>query len=252
MRSGPEEMKILGGKMKGSSLAQPTAMGSRGSSDGAPAAAELEKGRGVDYFIAGRAWEGLRLAYVSDAMRGWDVRGAPTALDSGCRPVGLKHDLNEFKIWIDSNWFENEAIQKMPSLPLNFEIKYGHVGNWIRNKFPYWNFSRFEKNFELKFKEASRVWKSMKFDWNFKNWCNLNKDLLLTLGWPINSGKRNMEIQICELSFFASRIQFEFIWLIFLLRRTYIWITQWMWSLIKTLMNVIREVITRGVITLPP
>jgi hypothetical protein len=59
MRSGPEEMKILGGKMKGSSLAQPTAMGSRGSSDGALAAAELEKGRGVNYFIAEKGLRGL-------------------------------------------------------------------------------------------------------------------------------------------------------------------------------------------------
>jgi hypothetical protein len=39
----------------------------------------------------------------------------------------------------------------------NFQIKYGFEGFEVRNNFPYWNFSRFKTNFELKFKEASRV-----------------------------------------------------------------------------------------------
>jgi hypothetical protein len=31
----------------------------------------------------------------------------------------------------------------------NFEIKYGAEGVELRNNFPYWNFSRFRRKFEL-------------------------------------------------------------------------------------------------------
>jgi hypothetical protein len=36
----------------------------------------------------------------------------------------------------------------------NFQIKHGCAGNQIRNNFPYWNFSKFRIEFELKMKEA--------------------------------------------------------------------------------------------------
>jgi hypothetical protein len=39
----------------------------------------------------------------------------------------------------------------------NFQIKYGFEGFEIRNNFPYRNFSRFEKDFELKFEKASMI-----------------------------------------------------------------------------------------------
>jgi hypothetical protein len=45
-----------------------------------------------------------------------------------------------------------------------FQIKYGFVGNEIRNNFPYWNFSKFRIEFELKIKEALGFELSMKFD----------------------------------------------------------------------------------------
>jgi hypothetical protein len=48
------------------------------------------------------------------------------------------------------------------------QIKSGCEGFEVRNNFPCWNFSRFRIEFELKFKETSRVSKSMKFDRNFE------------------------------------------------------------------------------------
>jgi hypothetical protein len=47
-----------------------------------------------------------------------------------------------------------------------FEIKYGWKLFKIRNIFPYKNFLRFEKDFELKFREASMSWQQEKIDWN--------------------------------------------------------------------------------------
>jgi hypothetical protein len=38
----------------------------------------------------------------------------------------------------------------------NFKIKYGCEGIKIRNNFPYWNFSKFGIEFELKFREGFR------------------------------------------------------------------------------------------------
>jgi hypothetical protein len=35
-----------------------------------------------------------------------------------------------------------------------FQIKYGFVRNQIRNNFPYWNFSKFGVEFELKFENV--------------------------------------------------------------------------------------------------
>jgi hypothetical protein len=36
----------------------------------------------------------------------------------------------------------------------NFQIKYGLVGNEIRNNIPNWNFSKFRIEFELKTQES--------------------------------------------------------------------------------------------------
>jgi hypothetical protein len=42
----------------------------------------------------------------------------------------------------------------------NFQIKYGFVGNEIRNNVPYWNFSKIGIEFELK----SRKLQGLKFN----------------------------------------------------------------------------------------
>jgi hypothetical protein len=80
-----------------------------------------------------------------------------------------------------------ELIWLKDGLPMleNFQIKYGLVGNEITNNVPYWNFSKLGIEFELK----SRKLQGLKFNriwWNligiFKNWWNLNKELLFALG----------------------------------------------------------------------
>jgi hypothetical protein len=62
------------------------------------------------------------------------------------------------------------------------------------------NFSRFEKDFELKFKEASSVWKSMKFDGIWLEPQELIKfEQAHVCTWMIDQlMKRNLKIQICE------------------------------------------------------
>jgi hypothetical protein len=57
-------------------------------------------------------------------------------------------------------------IPSKDGLPLleTFQIKYGLVGNYIRNNFPYWNFSKFGIEFELKNQGSSRVSNSIEFD----------------------------------------------------------------------------------------
>ncbi len=49
-------------------------------------------------------------------------------------------------------------IQSKDGVPefKKIQIKYGCEGIKIRNNFPYWNFSKFGIEFELKFKEALR------------------------------------------------------------------------------------------------
>jgi hypothetical protein len=48
-----------------------------------------------------------------------------------------------------------------PLLIKKFQIEYGHVYNWIRNKLSHGSFSKFGTGFELKFRELNGV----KFDW---------------------------------------------------------------------------------------
>jgi hypothetical protein len=52
-----------------------------------------------------------------------------------------------------------ELIRSKGALPdfKKIQIKYDFEGFKIRNNFPYWKFSKFEIEFELKFKEAPRV-----------------------------------------------------------------------------------------------
>jgi hypothetical protein len=64
--------------------------------------------------------------------------------------VGLtkkRKQLNfEFDFQTKSNLFCSKG--GLPVLE-NFEIKYGAEGVELRNNFPYWNFSRFRREFEL-------------------------------------------------------------------------------------------------------
>jgi hypothetical protein len=65
-----------------------------------------------------------------------------------------------------------------------FQIKYGCEGIKIRNNFPYWNFSKFGIEFELKFMEGSTCLNSMKvdeFDRNSSTLDLFNLDLLIGL-----------------------------------------------------------------------
>jgi hypothetical protein len=61
--------------------------------------------------------------------------------------------LNEFES--KSNSSELHSIETGPSKVQNLEIKYGFEDFDERNNFIYMNFSRFEMDFELKFREVS-------------------------------------------------------------------------------------------------
>jgi hypothetical protein len=92
-------------------------------------------------------------------------------------------------------------IQRCPSCAWKFQIKYGFEDFGIRNNFPYWKFSNFGLEFELKTCEASGVW----------IWVEFDEILIQTPGfddiWTKNSYlhtddrsimKRSLEFQICE------------------------------------------------------
>jgi hypothetical protein len=57
-------------------------------------------------------------------------------------------------------------IQLKTDLPEveNFGIKHGWKVLELRNNFHYWNFFRFERDFELKFGEASKVQIQLEFN----------------------------------------------------------------------------------------
>jgi hypothetical protein len=62
---------------------------------------------------------------------------------------------NGFKY--NSNSFKLDSVQKGLLELKKFEIKYGCEWVEIWNNFPYKNFHKFKKDFELKIREASRV-----------------------------------------------------------------------------------------------
>jgi hypothetical protein len=52
-----------------------------------------------------------------------------------------------------------------------FQLKYGFVEDEVSNNFPYWNFSKFRIELELKIMEALRFeiqYNLMEIDWNFE------------------------------------------------------------------------------------
>jgi hypothetical protein len=56
-------------------------------------------------------------------------------------------DSNQSQTWI-------KEMKSLPDLKMA-KKNCGRVDNPIRNKFPYWNFSKFEAEFELKFREPN-------------------------------------------------------------------------------------------------
>jgi hypothetical protein len=48
-----------------------------------------------------------------------------------------------------------DSIKRYPPILKNFQVKYGSVGNYIRNNFAYGNFLKFRIEFELKIREGS-------------------------------------------------------------------------------------------------
>jgi hypothetical protein len=69
------------------------------------------------------------------------------------------------EIWIFQICPEFDSAWRMSSQTWKFQIKYGSVGFEIRNKFSYWHFYRFKMNFELKFKQGSKIQIQVEFDW---------------------------------------------------------------------------------------
>jgi hypothetical protein len=59
---------------------------------------------------------------------------------------------------------EFDLVQTMSFQTKKIQIKYGSVGFELRNKFPYGKFSRFAKQFELKFQGTSMCWIRLEFD----------------------------------------------------------------------------------------
>jgi hypothetical protein len=91
----------------------------------------------------------------------------------------------------------------------------------------------------------------MEFDWNFQELKNFEQEAP-DRTWMIDQLiKGKLQFQICEffLIFSSNLLQIHLSFDFGLLRNE---INQWIWSLMKALMKVIRETITQGVIALLP
>jgi hypothetical protein len=80
----------------------------------------------------------------------WNWRSVPAARDRVCRVtwgVAPRFEWNSnFELY--SNWFGKKRPKRCLPLHKIFQIKYGHVDNWIRIKFPHWSFSKLGIQFE--------------------------------------------------------------------------------------------------------
>jgi hypothetical protein len=112
--------------------------------------------------------------------------------------VSAHYPLNQFELFqtiskSNSISFKLDLIQTGHSPAPKITIKYGCEGFDVRNNFPYRTVFRFEMDFELKIREASRVWISMEIDGislgtsRFDE--KLGKRLLFAPRWHINSWK---------------------------------------------------------------
>jgi hypothetical protein len=64
------------------------------------------------------------------------------------------HSVGSELIKCFSNRFEWIRLEEGLLMLESFQIKYGHVDNLIRNKFPHCSFSKFGMEFELKIRET--------------------------------------------------------------------------------------------------
>jgi hypothetical protein len=154
---------------------------------------------------------GLGDALGQGSLGNWCI--GPTTV-----PVGLNqfefnsNDFIPIQNYSNFIWFK----QGLPWLKI-FEIKYGYKGFEIWNNFPYRNIQRFKKDFELKIREASRVWIWWKKIWSLNICWNLGEMILIALGWQINSWERIWEFKfMCFLIYFKNLIwidlNFDFVW----------------------------------------
>jgi hypothetical protein len=155
------------------------------------------------------------------------------------RRVGrFQKNNNPFSKKIKNAWID--LIKRGHPFLENFQIKYGIEDLEIENNFPYWSFSKFGIEFELKIKETSRVWIWIEFAGTFglgeiqaKDSCVHKDDRSL------------MEFQIVRLYTCLWNLIWFFLFLLFRIRLPGIWF------LINVLIKLIREVgtlRTQGVI----
>jgi hypothetical protein len=96
----------------------------------------------------------------------WLASGASASVAVDCNgPLLWARPATKSSNFLYSSWFSTDLnfyrpIGGLPKLE-KFQIKYGFEVFEIKNNFSYKNFSRFEKNVELKFEEAPMVLKSM-------------------------------------------------------------------------------------------
>jgi hypothetical protein len=120
----------------------------------------------------GSLWRERQAQAASDTIGMHHLAMQPTrgaaGEQRGCRWAGplLQCTFLLFKYF--SNWFA--LIQSKGYLPLHklFQIKHGRVYNWIANRFPYWNFSKFGMEFELKIREL--IWAKFEWIWILGTW----------------------------------------------------------------------------------
>jgi hypothetical protein len=125
------------------------------------------------------AWCGLSDPWAPDGSdREGERRGAGT-----CGPAREKRGVGRAQMnrkFFDLfnlilNYFELFCSKGGPTKLQKFQIKYGWNEFGITNNFSYRNFSRFEKEFELKFREVRMSRVSIEIHWKFLKLWNLVK-----------------------------------------------------------------------------
>jgi hypothetical protein len=140
---------------------------------------------------AGAAETGVGIAVSSAVWKQVSGRRTWAARESLGRPgegrswAGLESNSANFLFKRNfSNWTRFDLIRSWLYVDKKIQIKYGFVGNSIRNNFPYCNFSKFGLEFELKIGKVLGVefeWILIKNDWNLEIWWNLNQRLPIVL-----------------------------------------------------------------------
>jgi hypothetical protein len=142
----------------------------------------------------GAAWRGTDMRDLVSVGEGERSRarvrvGRPGEKHEAGRAHMNCDDWELFK-WI-SNEFELIRSKGGPPGLQKFQLKYRSKEIEIRNNFTYRNFSRFKKQFELKFREASMSWISIEIHWKFSEPWNLMKFGLQAPCYILLSGEMN-------------------------------------------------------------